>query len=157
VTSHYELFLRSTVPLSEEAVRGLEEAIAGSGPSGDGAASAPREGGAVVERYAGDGGLLGVDVSLSFEGLAGRLRPVLEHAASRRLAVYDPQLGRTVVATDAEEILEQARRSSAFHEGAPLGTGLGSTRSAPSTRIWLIVLGLVVAFFLLAKLLRCAI
>ncbi len=147
----YELFLRrSDGALEDQALASIAQRVAGGKTQ------------LVLEVYRSDRSneALGVDlgVELGVEtGAACRLVELaLALAAEHGLTVYDPQLGRTVAAGAAEQVVAHYERTAAFTGGEQLGQGGHSPAGGPaSARIWIYLAGAVVALFLASRLLTC--
>lgn len=143
----YELFLRSSTPLSEQLLQSITEAVEG----GSGAVD--------VEPYAADGETLGVDLGVEVDdprGPSALCEAAFSLADEFRLSVFDPQLSRTVTPGEEAEIKHQLDQVSTFSEAALISPADHGSSTTPSTLwIWLVVIGSVVLLYLVSKLMTC--
>ena len=143
---HYELFLRSSTPLSEEQLQSIGEAVEAT------------SGAVELELYAADGEPLGVDLGVDVDdprGPTALCEAAFALAEEHKLSVFDPQLSRTVTAGEEAEIRRQLDQVSTFSQAALLSP-TSSTTTTPSTLwIWLVVIGSVVLLYLVSKMMTC--
>lgn len=154
----YELFLRRpSQPLTDEELAAAAAAV--ERDEGDRLTLEPF-------RRPEDGALLGLDLGVAVEepGGAARLcRQAFALAGAHDLAVFDPQLGRTVVPGEEELIEQRFDQGAAFSMAAPIGgasvPGGGGVLStgglSPGVKLWLAVIGLIALLLLVGRLLRC--
>lgn len=151
----YELFLRSSAPLTEETLAEIRRRVTEAG----------REP-LVLEVFragqdrAEQAGITGVDLGAQVADLPDPSllwRTAFDLATAHGLTVFDPQLSRTVTAGDAELIAERVAQTIAYAQAAPVTTpapGVGGMSA--STRIWLLVAALVGLALVISRALRCA-
>jgi len=151
----YEFFLRRPAePLTDEELAAAVAALEG------------EEGGELsLEPYRDeDGALLGLDLGVGVEELAGAARlcrAAFALAAAHRLTVFDPQLGRSVTEGDEELIQHGFDRGAAFAMAAPIsgatggGGGAGGGGLSSSAKLWLAVIGVIALLLVVGRLLRC--
>jgi len=152
VAALYELFLRApggaTVAAEE-----LTRVVAGAAP------------GVRVEPYLGEGGCAarprGADLSLGADGtVEALLDSAFALAGALGLEIFDPQLGAAVTEADRPRVRQRVEELRTFHADT-LGEA-GALSSLPAAapapyasrarlHLWLLVLGAVVAFLLLAR------
>jgi hypothetical protein len=143
----YELFLRGAAALDDEALQTAARRLADFGPA------------LGCEPYRSEGVTRGLDLFVEIQQPeAGRqlCRAAFAIASQQGLTVFDPQLGRPVMEGDAAQIEAQIESVQAFAEGVPLGTSASAAPGlSPSARLWLVIAGLLVAAFVLARGLSC--
>lgn len=142
----YELFLRSSSPLSEETLAEVRRRAGEDDLSMD------------PYRNADNGELLGVDLGTDPDAPRASRLCALAFALARehQLTVFDPQLGRSVTEGDGELIAQHLAQSAAFTLAVPVAPAVeGEGRISPTLRLWILVLGLMALAFLLIKAMTC--
>jgi hypothetical protein len=146
----YELFLRRSAPLTEQMFAEVRGAVEQEG-----------HGALKLDPYHTEGGsLAGFDLGVDPNQPAAAAllcRVAFRMAEEQQLGVYDPQLGRAVTVGDEELIGQQLEQNAAFVMAAPVTpTPEGGGGLSPTLRLWLIIIGLVVAAFVLIRAASCA-
>jgi hypothetical protein len=153
VAALYELFLRVPAGATLAAEELTRAAAAGAAP------------GVQVELYLGEGRdprrPRGADLTLTADGdPEALLKVAFGLAAGLGLEVFDPQLGAAVTEADGERVRAHCEELRTFHADTLGEAGalahLPATVPVPDARrarlhLWLLVLGVVVAFLLLAR------
>jgi len=141
----YELFLRSTSPLTEEQLESIRETVEASGA-------------VELELYRSEGETRGVDLGVDVDdprGPGALCEAAFALADEFRLSVFDPQLSRTVTAGEEGEIRGKLDQVSTFSQAALLSPASVSTTSPTTLWIWLAIIGSVVLLYLVSKMMTC--
>lgn len=90
---------------------------------------------------------MGVDLGVALDQPRGGQRicqVAFELASEHGLSVFDPQLGRAVTKNDEATIEERFAQSAAFSVASPISSaGADSPRLSPTTKLWLLVAGVI--------------
>ncbi len=145
----YELFLRSSTPLSDEQLQAMAEAVEGSSA-------------VEMEPYVSEEETLGVDLAVDVDDPRGGpalCEMAFSLADEYRLSVFDPQISRTVTQGEEAEIRRQVDQVSTFSQAALVSpVGATTPSSGPSTLwIWLVLIGSIVLLYLVSKMLTCSV
>lgn len=98
---------------------------------------------------------LGVDLDLP-RGGQQICRVAFELAPEHGLSVFDPQLGRAVSKSDEAAIEERFEQSAAFSVASPItSAGADSPRLSPTTKLWLLVAGLILLVVFASRGISC--
>ncbi len=143
----YELFLRSTEPLTEAQLDAVAKKLEGTSGAVD------------VEAYTEGGQPLGVDLVVDVEdprATTALCESAFSLAEELQLTVYDPQLSRPVTAGEEEEIRQQLEQVSTFSEAALVAPAAGEPSAMPSTVwIWLVLIGAALLLYVVSQLMTC--
>jgi hypothetical protein len=149
---NYELFLRSSKPLSADELQALLAAVD------------EAEGSFSIDQYRPEGDpdrLLGIDLGVTHDAYQGAERLcdlAFQLAADHHLTVFDPQLGRVVTAADAPTITDRYAQGSAFLMAVPLSsTAEESSGLTASGKLWLAIAGLALGLLVLVRIVHCAV
>lgn len=141
----YELFLRRDEPLTSEEVAS--------------ARTQARDADLQVEVFQRDGRTCGFDLgvglhepSRSAEALCSVAFELARHLG---LSVFDPQLGRTLAVAESEALLKRFAQSAGYLLTGFGGPPFSAPSRPPSTRIWLLLLGLLLLVAVAGRAFSC--
>jgi hypothetical protein len=102
---------------------------------------------------------MGVDLGIALDQPRGGERIcqlAFELAAQHGLSIFDPQLGRAVTKNDEAAIEERFEQSAAFSVASPISSvGADSPRLSPTTKLWLLVGGVILLLIVASRGISC--